>query len=356
MKSVRIAIVILASLLLAVGRFGPTQGQDLANFRFVHADPGSPALDVFVNGELAATDVTYGAATAYMRVPAGEVAFSANLATTSVQLIDERFSLAAETTAAILSSRADGRLHLAADNLGQLAFGRARVTVFNALDTVAVVALGPVNDGPIAQAELSPGIGAGPFEVDAGLFELFLRASDANTDGRPFDAVLSAGASHLLIIHGRQDNPQLLSVSAATEGGVNSGRARFVHAIAGAAPLDVRLNDRLILPALAFGEPSQHIPLAVGSHRIALFLGPAEILSQQLVIRAGQAATMAVMGSSAGLTMRSFRDSFDSVDESSAVVSLINAIPGSVISHLQLEGGAIAAFNVPFGEAGDAGS
>ena len=129
---------------------------------------------------------------------------------------------------------------------------------------------------------------------------------------------------------------------------------RFVHAVAGAAPLDVRINDQLILPALAFGAPSQHISLPSGSQRIALFLGPAELMSEQLDIRAGQLNTVAIMGSSAGLTMRSFRDSSEGVNETSAVVSLINTIPGSVISHLQLEGGAIAAFNVPFGEAGDA--
>ena len=354
MKSIRIAIVILASILSFAGTIAPTQGQDSAQIRFVHVDPGSPALDVFVNGELVATDVPYGSATAYMRVQAGAVVLTANLATTSVQLINERLALDAAATAAILSSRADGRVYAASDDLGQLAFGRARVTVINALDTVAVVTLGAPNDVPLAQAELSPGAGEGPFEVDAGPFQVFLRASDVNADGRPFEAALSAGASHLLIMHGRQDNPQLLAVVAATEGGVDSGRVRFVHAVAGAAPLDLRLNDQLVLPALAFGEPSQHIPLPTGSHRIALFLGPAEIMSEQLNIRAEQMSTVAIMGSSAGLKMRSFRDASDGVDESSAVVSLINAIPGSVISHLQLEGGAIAAFNVPFAEAGDA--
>ena len=129
MKSIRTVIVILASLVLFAGGFAPAQGQDSARFRFVHADPGSPALDVFVNGELAATDVTYGAATAYMRVPAGEVGLTANLATTSVQLISERLALEAEATAAILASRAGGRIYAAADDLGQLAFGSARVTV-----------------------------------------------------------------------------------------------------------------------------------------------------------------------------------------------------------------------------------
>ena len=222
MKSIRIVIVFLASILSLAGTSLLTQGQDAAQIRFVHLDAGSPALDVFVNGELAATDVTFGSATAYMRVAAGEVLLTANLATTSVQLIDQTLTLDADYSAAILSSRADGRFYIAADDLSQLAFGRARVTVFNAQEAVATVALGDPNDGPLAQAELSPGAGEGPFEVDAGLFQVFLRSSGALTDAAEhgFEAALHAGASHLLIIHGSQDDPQLLSVSAATEGGV----------------------------------------------------------------------------------------------------------------------------------------
>ena len=91
---------------------------------------------------------------------------------------------------------------------------------------------------------------------------------------KPFEAALTAGTSHLLIIHGSRDDPQLLSVASATAGGVDSGRIRFVHAVAGAAPLDVRINDQLVLPALAFAAPSQHIALPSGSQRIALYPRP----------------------------------------------------------------------------------
>ncbi len=356
MKSIRIIIVILAAILSQVMTALPATGQDSAQIRFVHVDPGSPALDVFVNGELVATDVAYGSATAYMGVQAGEVELTANLATTSVQLLDNTLSLDAESAALILSSRADGRVHIAADDLSELAFGRARFSLFNASQTDVTVALASANDGEIARDELASGDGDGPHEVDAGSYEVSLHSTESGTEAASprFEAALAAATSHLLIIHGGQEEPQLLSLASATEGGVDSGRIRFVHAVAGAAPLDVRINDQLILPALSFAAPSQHIALPSGPQRIALFVGPAEIMSEQMNIRAGQLSTLAVMGSNSGLTMRSFSDSAHKVDESSAVVSLINAIPGSVVSHLQLEGGAIAAFNVPFGEAGDA--
>ncbi|MCE2470603.1 MAG: DUF4397 domain-containing protein [Anaerolineae bacterium] len=356
MKSIRIVIVILAAILTQIMTALPATGQESAQIRFVHVDPGSPALDVFVNGELVATDVTYGSATTYMGVQAGEVELTANLATTSVQLLDKTLSLDAESTAVILSSRADGTVHLAADDLSELAFGKARFSLVNSLDPQASVSLADAIDGLVTQAVLAGGSGEGPHEVDAGSYEVSLHSTESGTEAasQRFEAALAAGTSHLLIIHGGQDEPQLLSLASATEGGDDSGRIRFVHAVAGAAPLDVRINDQLILPALAFAAPSQHIALPSGPQRIALFVGPAEIISEQFDIRAGQMSTLAIMGSNAGLKMRSFSDSADKVDESSAVVSLINAIPGSVISHLQLEGGAIAAFNVPFGEAGDA--
>ena len=356
MKSIRIIIVILAAILTQVMTALPATGQESAQIRFVHVDPGSPALDVFVNGELVATDVTYGSATAYMGVQAGEVELTANLATTSVQLLDKTLSLDAESTALVLSSRADGRVHIAADDLSELAFGKARFSLVNSLDPQASVSLADASDGLVTQALLAGGSGEGPHEVDAGSYEVSLHSTESGTEAasQRFEAALAAGTSHLLIIHGGQDEPQLLSLASATEGGDDSGRIRFVHAVAGAAPLDLRINDQLILPALAFAAPSQHIALPSGPQRIALFVGPAEIMSQQIDIRAGQMSTLAIMGSNAGLILRSFSDSADKVDESSAVVSLINAIPGSVVSHLQLEGGAIVAFNVPFGEAGDA--
>ncbi len=356
MKSIRIAIALLAAILSLSATVLPAQGQDLAQIRFVHVDAGSPALDVYVNGELAATNVTYGGSTAYMHVPAGVIGLTANLATTSVQLINETLSLNADSAVVILSSRADRRIHVAADDLSELAFGGTRFSLFNALDEEATLALVAADDEEIAQAILSPGTGDVPHEVDAGTYNLSVDSTDneSGADLQLFEAPLRAGTSHVLIIHGTQADPQLLSLSSSTAGGVYSGRMRFVHAIAGAAPLDVQINGQLVLPALAFAAPSQHIALPSGSHRIALVLGSAEIMSEQLLIRAGELSTVAIMGSSAGLKMRSFGDSTDGVDESSAVVSLINAIPGSVISHVQLEGGAIAAFNVPFGEAGDA--
>ena len=356
MKPIRRFVILLVTVLSLAASVAPAWSQEWAQMRFVHVDPGSPALDVFINGELAATDMAYGASTAYIHLPAGQANLRANLATTSVQLLDETLSLKAEAAAVILSSRADGRFYVVTDDLSELAFGQARFSLFNALEEEATVSISAANDDDILQAELAAGAGAGPHEVEAGTYKLSLNSTSFGTDdSNPrFDAALRSGTSHLLIIHGSRNDPQLLSVSSATDGGGDSGSIRFAHAVAGAAPLDVRINDQLILPALAFAEPTRHIALPSGSHSVALFLGPAEIMAEQLDIRAGQMSTVVIMGSSAGLSMRRFSDSVDKVDEASAVVSLINAIPGSVISHLQMEGGAIAALNVPFGEAGDA--
>ncbi len=356
MKLIRRFVILLVTVLSLAASVAPAWSQEWAQIRFVHVDPGSPALDLFINGELAATDMTYGASTAYIRLQAGKINLTANLATTSVQLIDETLPLKAEAAVVILSSRADGRFYAVADDLSELAFGQARFSLFNALEEEATIAIGAAKADDILQAELAAGAGAGPHEVEAGTYKLSLGSTSFGTiDSNPrFDAALRSGTSHLLIIHGSRNDPQLLSVSSATDGGGDSGSIRFVHAVAGAAPLDVRINDQLILPALAFAEPTRHIALPSGSHSAALFLGPAEIMAEQLDIRAGQMSTVVIMGSSAGLSMRRFIDSVDKVDEASAVVSLINAIPGSVISHLKMEGGAIAALNVPFGEAGDA--
>ena len=73
-----------------------------------------------------------------------------------------------------------------------------------------------------------------------------------------------------------------------------------------------------------------------------------------LDVAGGQMQTVVLMGSPSTLTMPAFSESATDVNEMTAVVRLINTIPNSVVSHLQLDSGAIVALNVAYGESGDA--
>ena len=338
--------LVLAALLLT----GLAQAQGEAPLRFIHLDDSSPSVDIYVNGELAAPDLRYGEYTTYVTVPGEDAELSAYLSATSVPIFSDRVFLVGESAAILLPSRDHDFFHIAPEQLSPLAIGRARLSVFNATDDAATLSIAKPNGESVLVDTLVSGAIEGPFEVDAGVHEVTFHSVDATSDEAELQisAALSAGTINLLVIHGRPGDPQVLNVPAAAHGSASSARVRFVHAVAGAAPVDLRINDQLIVPSLSFAAPTQHIALPSGSHRIALNLGQAEIMSERLDIRAGKMNTVVLMGSTAGLRMRSFNDAPDGVDETAAVVSLINAIPGSVISHLQLESGSIVAFKRAF--------
>jgi hypothetical protein len=62
----------LAALALALLAASPASAQQPgAQLRVLHAAPGAPALDVYIDGGLVIRDVAYGAASEYLTVPAG---------------------------------------------------------------------------------------------------------------------------------------------------------------------------------------------------------------------------------------------------------------------------------------------
>ena len=77
-------------------------------------------------------------------------------------------------------------------------------------------------------------------------------------------------------------------------------------------------------------------------------------MSERMQLRPGEYSTIALMSAAGGLGMFHFADSAADVDDRSATVSLINAIPESVISHVQMQSGAILALNVPANDSGHA--
>ena len=59
----------------------------------------------------------------------------------------------------------------------------------------------------------------------------------------------------------------------AAAGSEDSARLRFIHAIAGAAPVDVRVDGQLIVPDLSFASPTPHLALPSGMRDFARQLG-----------------------------------------------------------------------------------
>lgn len=332
------------------------QAQTAARARLIHVAVTAPAVDIYVNGELAVADLSYGESSAYFALPSGSAELKATLEGTSALLFLERLNLDSDATTILISSNASAPLVVIPDDLTALDFARSRLLIVNALDVAYSVAIESSAVDLQASDDVSPGNSLGPIELAAAQVELSLQP--VNGDGKAasatFHANLPAGSSSIMVIHGPSDDPQLFHSVAAADADALSGRVRFVHAVPGAAPVDLKIDDHMIVPSLAFAAPTEHISLPGGSHELTLSLGGTVLSSMNLDVSVGRMQTVVLTGTPAALTLQQYQDSSREMSASAAVVSLINAVPNSSVSRLRLDSGAIVAADVGFGEAGGA--
>ncbi len=350
----------LATLLIVIASgalwAGAIYAQAPPRARIVHVASDLPILDVYLNGELAAADLAYGDASAFFGLPAGDAELAATVAGAATQLILQPVSIGGDASAIVLTADASERARIAPDDLSALEFGLTRLSIVNALDDVIEIVSLTSADERLAGGSIAPGASLGALELPAGQVDFSLTSANADGDAarHDFRATLAAGASNMLLIHGDAGELQLLHATAPADADDSSGRIRFIHAVRGAAPIDLKINDLMIIPALAFAQPSAHIPVLSGSHQLTLSLGGTVISSTALEVNAGQMQTVAVVGSPASLNPVSFTDSLQDLTAASALVSLINAVPDSSVSRLKLGSGAIVAADVQFGDDGGA--
>ena len=327
-----------------------------ARARIIHIAAGNPAIDVYINGGLAVADLSYGEDSAYFSLPAGAAELRAYSEGRTSQLIRQPLNLENDASAVILSSNSSRPVHIIPDDLSPLDFGMSRLVIVNALEDGSDIDIISPDHERVTGEDIAPGTSLGPFELPADQvdFSLLLSRANGDTAHHNFSAMMPAGTSSILLFHGDSENPQLLHATAAADADFQSGRVRFVHAAQGAAPIDLKINDHMIIPSLALGNPSEHIAIPGGSHQLTLSLGGTVISSMSLGVSAGQMQTAVLMGSPSSLKVHTYPDSLRDLNESSAVVNLVNAVPNSSVSRLRLESGAIVAADVEFGGEGGA--
>ena len=352
-KSSAPLLVIIACALLWLS---VPQAQATIRARLIHAASAYPALDIYVNGALALSGLAAGEASAYLNVSAGASEVSGFLEGTTTRLFASMVALDHDASTVMISPGAAEPVAIFADDLSPLEFGMARLLLVNMLRAHVSLDVSAAQTSSLSGVTLAPGAAIGPIELAAGEIEFSLLSSNGDGDFASHDliAALPAATSSILFVHGALNRPQLLQAQAAADAGEASGRIRFVHAVQGAAPVDLRIDDRMIVPALAFAKPSAHIALPVGSHRLSLSLGDTALASLDLEVSAGGMQTVLVIGSPGSLTVQAYPDSLRDLNETSALVKLINAVPYSSVNRLRLGSGAIVAADVGFGEDGGA--
>ncbi|MCY3915316.1 MAG: DUF4397 domain-containing protein [Chloroflexi bacterium] len=356
MTNRKILAALLAIIVSSAFWAGGIYAQADLRARIIHVASNLPAIDVYLNGVLAVGDLSDGEGSAYFSLPAGAAELTAYIAGTTTQLSKQSMALEDAASAIVLSSSESAAASVIADDLSPLAFGKTRLLIVNALDDGSEIGIVSPHDERLNASKLSSGDTLGAFAIPAGPIEFSLHSSSASGEAAPhqFSATLSAGTSNIMLIHGDPGDPQLMLAAAAADADAHSGLVRFVHAVQGAAPIDLKVNDQMIVPSLAFANPSEHIALPRGSHKLTLSLGGAVISSLILDVSAGQMQTVAIMGTPASLNVFTYPDSLRDLRATSTVVNLINAVPNGSVNRLKLDSGAIVAADVVFGAHGGA--
>ena len=177
-------IMVLLGLLLALALVPAASAQSNALVRVVHASPDAPAVDVYVDGAKALTNVPFFTASDYLPLPAGEHRFQVTPTGQAADkaVIDAKATVEAGKayTVAATGKVAEIKPTILADNLSAPAAGKAHVRVVHASPDAPAVDI-KVKGGAALIANLAFPKDSGYLPVDAGSYDLTVNVAGTDT-------------------------------------------------------------------------------------------------------------------------------------------------------------------------------
>jgi LPXTG-motif cell wall-anchored protein len=228
---------IVGMALLVFGLALPAAAQNNnAMVRVIHASPDAPAVDVFVDGQAALTNVAFKAVSEYLEVPAGEhkiaVAPAGQGEGAAVITANPTVEAGKAYTVAAVGLLANIKGQVYSDNLSAPADGKAHVRVIHASPDAPAVAV-KVADGPTLIESLAFPNASDYLPVDATSYNLQVTPAGANDVVINLaNTTLQAGTIYDVIALGQLANisaevatytPQASTTGSGAAGGTESG-------------------------------------------------------------------------------------------------------------------------------------
>ena len=348
-------ILLIVALMLTIS--GATLGQDgdTSAVRFAHAVPGAPNVDVYINGQPVLVDLEFGTASNYLNAPVGTHTLTIRAAGTNTDLWTQNIDVVADEPTTFLASSTSLNQFIAfSDDFAALEAGMTRLKVIHAVEDAPAVTV--IADDQTVVDGMGYGEFIGGFDIPAGTYNVSVTSTDDDTaivEATPVG--LTSSTSHLVTVIGTAASPELLVMTTPTIGNDDSAAVRFVHAAADAPAVDVYAEDTLIAPNLAFGDATEHLGLLAGDYTVQLrTAGTTDaLLEAPLTVTAGAAATVVAQGTADDLAVEVYADETSGISEETALVSLINALPGESSVTLELGDDTTIASEVAFGSISD---
>lgn len=354
----KLRLILLTAVIVAVafsllGIATPTQAQAAGNafIRVVHASPGAPAVDVYLdsNPQPAITNLAFGKATDFMQLPAKRYTVTLRPAGTPASdtpILQASITIARNASATvvaqgILQGQGDQGLKLGVYITDRSPTnGKARVQVIHTSpDAPAVDVLAGTT--PVIKG-LKFGLGTRAVNLDPGTYDLTVVASGTTTPvvlNLP-GTNLAANTIYTVIAFNNLSNIQTLVLTTSAPPPAN-GFVRIVHASPDAPAVDIYL-DRASTPAitnLAFGQATDFMQLTAKRYTVSIRPtgAPATdkpIFETTVNVPANVSATVVALGELAGRGTKAFKLSTFVTDRSAtngkARVQVIHASPDSL--------------------------
>lgn len=347
-------VAVLLALLLAVSSVGAQDG-GTAKVRFVHAVPGAGAIDVFVDGQLTASSVSFGTGTTYALLPAGPHSVTVTAAGTQSTLWEQSIdSVAGSATTMVAASASDARFSAFPEDLAPLDLGKARLTVIHAIAGGPAVDLILANGAPVVPG-VEALVPAGTIDAPVGVYDfaVTVAGSDAASALVTLPGLaLNNGTSYMVVVHGTALEPRAVALTSAVSGADDAGFVRVIHGVPGAPAVDVYVDGALAFPSLAFGQLTEHVAIPAGSYRLGLHAAgsPDELVAMDTAVDAGSAITVAALQTTGSAVLQVFTDDIAGIAADQARIALMNGVSGSDALSAELADGTSLGSAVAFGE------
>ncbi len=350
------AILLIASLVAPAP--SAAQGVTLGKVRFVHGVAGGPDVDIYLDGQLAASGLSFGAATRFLSVPVGARELTVTVNGNAAPIFQSGLPIGLDFayTAVVQGTPSALEVGLYEDDLAPVRPGHVRFSAIHAIRDVPPVDVIQVSGA--VELPLAQGLTYGqPY----GTVDVPLRGGDlvAVPAGAPLSSALArinqlplvAGTYNTAVVLGAGTSATLLTLSerVAAEDAANSALVSFVHASAGAPAVDIYVNDSLVAVNVPFGVGLPHVNLPSGEVKIAIRTAgssaeSAPVLQVETTLPSGVAATVVISGVPAALAVTVYEDNIAPLGVDSARVRLINAL-NSDLAFLALGEGTVVQSN-----------
>jgi len=320
-----------------------------ATLRILHASPGSPAVDVLIDGQPFSQNLAFGTATDY--APLAEGKYKLQIVPTGQPadnaVVDKEIDLDSGKAyiLAIKNPLKDIDTDLIEVDLDAVSPDKARIRAIQLSPDAGKVDFA-VTGGDVLFNDLDNGDKSDYEEVDPGTYSFDLRADDDRVLFTASDVQLNNGTTYDVFIIGQIADSTLAIVPLATsvstpcttalglQGDVTDACVRVVHASPGSPAVDVYLNGSPAVQNLAFGTATDYVAVP-SSDKVKVQIAPTgsdldnAVVDKEFDLDAGQAYEFVATGELNDIEATEATVDLTPLPEGQARVRVIQASPDS---------------------------